>query len=271
VITHFTNPLNHHIILVSDYSLLNKEVNRMDNSEVIVSTQHVSKSFGKHEVLQDINLEIYKGEIFGLLGPSGAGKSTLVKQLVGLELPTTGENYIFQKKMPALAIIEQIGYMAQSDALYGELSAKENLEFFASLYGLKGKSKQNRIHEVMEIVELSEHLNKLVSNYSGGMKRRLSLAIALLHEPKLLILDEPTVGIDPVLRKNIWNSFYELKRKGTTIIVTTHVMDEADKCDRLGMIRDGQLIATGTPAELKSQTGADRIEEAFLFYGGAKS
>jgi ABC-2 type transport system ATP-binding protein len=243
----------------------------VENQEMIVSTQNVSKSFGKQQVLRNINLEIYSGEIFGLLGPSGAGKSTLVKQLVGLELPTDGANYIFQKKMPSLPIIEKIGYMAQSDALYGELSAKENLEFFASLYGLKGKQRQSRIREVMEIVELTEHLTKLVSNYSGGMKRRLSLAIALLHEPKLLILDEPTVGIDPVLRKNIWNSFYQLKKKGTSIVVTTHVMDEAEKCDRLGMIRDGQLIAVGTPEELKQNTGSANIEEAFLIYGGAQA
>lgn len=238
---------------------------------MIVSTQNVSKSFGKQQVLIDINLEIYGGEIFGLLGPSGAGKSTLVKQLVGLELPTSGENYIFKEKMPSLPIIEKIGYMAQSDALYGELSAKENLEFFASLYGLNGKRRQTRIREVMEIVELTDHLNKLVSNYSGGMKRRLSLAIALLHEPKLLILDEPTVGIDPVLRKNIWNSFNELKKKGFTIVVTTHVMDEATKCDRLGMIRDGRLIAVGTPEELITKTNSENIEEAFLVYGGARS
>ncbi|AIE61619.1 ABC transporter ATP-binding protein [Bacillus methanolicus] len=243
----------------------------MRNDEVIVSTRNVFKSFGKQNVLKDINLEIIRGEIFGLLGPSGAGKTTLVKQLVGLDLPTSGENFVFQKRMPSLSLIERIGYMAQSDALYGELSAKENLEFFAALYGLKGKRRQTRIKEVMEIVELSEHLNKLVSNYSGGMKRRLSLAIALLHEPELLILDEPTVGIDPVLRKNIWNSFYDLKKKGTTLIVTTHVMDEAEKCDRLGMIRNGELIAVGTPDELKINTNTATLEEAFLVYGGVES
>jgi ABC-2 type transport system ATP-binding protein len=243
----------------------------MNHQEIIVSTRNVSKSFGKQAVLKDIDLEIFRGEIFGLLGPSGAGKTTLVKQLVGLDLPTSGENFVFQQRMPSLSLIERIGYMAQSDALYGELSAKENLEFFAALYGLKGERRQKRMKEVMEIVELSEHVNKLVSNYSGGMKRRLSLAIALLHEPELLILDEPTVGIDPVLRKNIWNSFYELKKKGTTIIVTTHVMDEAEKCDRLGMIRSGELIAVGTPEELRRNTNTATIEEAFLVYGGAES
>lgn len=241
----------------------------MKQSKEIVSIQHVSRAFGKQQVLKDISLDIYEGEIFGLLGPSGAGKTTLVKQLVGLDLPSSGENYLFQEKMPALTLIERVGYMAQSDALYEELSAKENLQFFASLYGLKGKQQQ-RMHEVMEIVQLSNHTNKLVSTFSGGMKRRLSLAISLLHEPEILILDEPTVGIDPVLRKSIWEAFYELKKNGVTIIVTTHVMDEAEKCDRLGLMRDGGLIAVGTPDELKEKTNSTTIEEAFLVYGGTK-
>jgi ABC-2 type transport system ATP-binding protein len=238
--------------------------------ESIVSIQNVTKVFGKQTVLQEINLEIHKGEIFGLLGPSGAGKTTLVKQLIGLDLPTNGTVDLFGKRMPSLDLIQSVGYMSQSDALYTELSAKENLEFFATLYGLKGKERKKRIDEVMEIVQLTEHLTKLVSQYSGGMKRRLSLAAALLHEPDLLILDEPTVGIDPVLRQSIWDSFYELKNKGKTLIVTTHVMDEAEKCDRLGLIRDGHLIAVGTPSELKFQTNAATIEEAFLVYGGVR-
>ncbi|MDP4163295.1 MAG: ABC transporter ATP-binding protein [Bacillota bacterium] len=234
----------------------------------IVSINNVSKTFGKQTVLKNIQLEIRKGEIFGFLGPSGAGKTTLVKELVGLDTPTAGENIVFGEKMPSLSLIERIGYMSQADALYAELSAKENLEFFASLYGLKGQKRKGRIEAVLETVQLSGDIHKLVSNFSGGMKRRLSLAASLLHEPELLILDEPTVGIDPVLRKSIWNRFYELKNCGTTVIVTTHVMDEAEKCDRLGMIRDGKLIAVGTPDELKTQTGSRTIEEAFLVYGG---
>jgi ABC-2 type transport system ATP-binding protein len=247
----------------------NKRGENMHNQNPIVSIKNVSKSYGKQQVLKDINLEIFPGEIFGFLGPSGAGKTTLVKQLAGLETPAQGENYIFSEKMPRLDLMNRIGYMAQSDALYGELTAKENLDFFASLYGLKGREKQQRMKDVMEIVSLTEHIDKLVFNYSGGMKRRLSLAISLLHKPGLLILDEPTVGIDPVLRKGIWAAFKGLKENGTTIIVTTHVMDEAEKCDRLGMIRDGRLIAVGSPEELKQQTRAANIEDAFLAYGGA--
>ncbi len=237
----------------------------MDNC---ISIRHVSKHFGKQKVLTEINLEIRMGEIFGLLGPSGAGKTTLVKELVGLDVPTSGESYVLGEKLPSLSLIDRIGYMAQSDGLYEDLSALENLHFFSALFGLKGKRKNERIQTVMGIVDLSNHTEKIVANYSGGMKRRLSLAIALLHEPEVLILDEPTVGIDPVLRKSIWDAFYELNEKGTTIIVTTHVMDEAEKCDRLGLMRDGALIAVGTPEKLKMETETETLEDAFLIFGG---
>lgn len=241
----------------------------MKEERSCVSIRGVSKHFGKQQVLKDIHLEVLEGEIFGLLGPSGAGKTTLVKELVGLDVPTSGEIFLFQEKMPSLQLVSRVGYMAQVDGLYGDLSALENLQFFSALYGLKGKKRNQRIKEVMELVDLSDHIRKLVSNYSGGMKRRLSLAIALLHEPEVLILDEPTVGIDPVLRKTIWDAFYDLNKNGTTIIVTTHVMDEAEKCDRLGLMRDGELIAVGTPEALKQETNTETIEDAFLVYGGA--
>lgn len=240
-------------------------------TEYAVSIKAVSKQFGKHVVLHDIDLDINEGEIFGLLGPSGAGKTTLVKELAGLDIPTNGVNTVLGEEMPKLETINRIGYMAQSDALYEDLSAKENLLFFSRLYGLKGKKQQMRIQEVMGLVDLTDHLNKLVKDYSGGMKRRLSLAIALLHEPELLILDEPTVGIDPVLRKKIWDAFYQLNKQGTTILVTTHVMDEAEKCDRLGLMRGGKLIAVGTPEELKNHTKSTTIEEAFLIFGGEEN
>jgi ABC-2 type transport system ATP-binding protein len=168
--------------------------------------------------------------------------------------------------MPSFAMMEKIGYMAQSDALYSELSAMENMDFFASIYGLKGKKKKERIQAVLEIVNLTDHARKTVSYYSGGMKRRLSLAAALLHEPEVLILDEPTVGIDPVLRASIWSELRKLSQSGTTILVTTHVMDEAEKCDMLTMMRDGKFISTGTPEELKD--GRKTLEEAFLYFGG---
>lgn len=236
-----------------------------------IEVQHVGKQFGEKVVLQDITLAVPKAQIFGLLGPSGSGKTTLVRLIAGIDAPSSGTVEVLGERMPQLAMLSNIGYMAQSDALYAELTAQENLEFFSALYGLAGAKRKQRILDVMELVDLGAHLKKQVSNYSGGMKRRLSLAISLLHEPAILILDEPTVGIDPVLRKSIWEELTSLSQKGTTILLTTHVMDEADKCHQLGMIRDGRLTAVGTPDELKQATSSSTIEEAFLFYGGARA
>lgn len=247
---------------------MDSPANTYASNSSCIKIEHVNKSFGKKQILFDINLEISYSEILGLLGPSGSGKSTLVKMISGIDIPTSGTIYLLNEKMPNLSLMNKIGYMAQSDALYNELSAEENIKFFASMYKLpKGKLSQ-RITEVAELVNLSDHLKKQVKQYSGGMKRRLSLAISLIHNPPILILDEPTVGIDPVLRKSIWNELYKLKDGGTTIIVTTHVMDEVEKCNTLGMIRDGKLIATGSPNEIKKASNSNTIEEAFLYYGG---
>jgi ABC-2 type transport system ATP-binding protein len=234
-----------------------------------INIEHVNKSFGKKQVLFDINLDISHSQILGLLGPSGSGKSTLVKMIAGIDIPSSGAIYVLGEKMPKLSMMNKIGYMAQSDALYSELTAEENIRFFASMYKLTKSKQKQRITEVMELVNLSDHLKKQVKQYSGGMKRRLSLAIALIHEPPILILDEPTVGIDPVLRKSIWAELYTLKNNGATIIVTTHVMDEVEKCNNLGMIRDGKLIAVGSPDEIKRSSNSSTIEDAFLYYGGA--
>ena len=170
--------------------------------------------------------------------------------------------------MPKFDLLRRIGYMAQGDALYLELTARENLEFFGMIYGMTKSRIKQRIEETLDMVDLLPHIDVQVKNYSGGMKRRLSLAGALLHEPEVIILDEPTVGIDPLLRKKIWNELEKLSQSGITILMTTHVMDEADKCDRLAMIRDGQIIAQGTCQELMDNIGASTIEEAFIVYGG---
>jgi ABC-2 type transport system ATP-binding protein len=236
-----------------------------------IHIEHVNRSFGSKQVLNDITFHVGASEIFGLLGPSGSGKTTLVKLIAGIDEADGGEVLLLKQRMPKLAMLSQIGYMAQSDALYHELSAKENLEFFAALYGISGARLKQRIEAVMSLVDLIPHLNKRVSNYSGGMKRRLSLAIALIHEPAVLILDEPTVGIDPVLRKSIWRELSNLSARGTTILVTTHVMDEAELCHRLAMIRDGRVIAIGSPKELKTQAGVSTIEDVFIHYGGGEA
>lgn len=239
--------------------------------EKCIAAQEVFRKFDDKVVLHGINLTVDKSEIFGLLGPSGSGKTTFVKMIAGIDEATSGRIEVLGTPMPKLAMMNRIGYMAQSDAMYTELTAKENLEFFGSLFGLRGTKLKQRMQEVMELVNLTDHMKRSVGAFSGGMKRRLSLAIALMHEPEVLILDEPTVGIDPVLRKSIWDEFDNLSKRGTTILVTTHVMDEADKCHRLGMVRDGSLIAVGTPEALKAETGSATIEEAFLYYGGVRA
>ncbi|ANS75539.1 ABC transporter ATP-binding protein [Paenibacillus yonginensis] len=234
----------------------------------VLSARQVNKNFSGKTILDAIHLEINPAEIFGLLGPSGSGKTTLVKLLAGIDVPTSGEIRLLGTLLPKRAMLQQIGYMAQADALYQELTARENMEFFAALYGLKGKRCLDRITETAELVGLSEHLSKKIWQYSGGMKRRLSLAIALLHEPPVLLLDEPTVGIDPMLRRSIWAELRTLAQQGTTVVLTTHVMDEADKCNRLAMIRDGRILAEGSPAALLKQTGSEQIEDAFIKLGG---
>jgi ABC-2 type transport system ATP-binding protein len=233
-----------------------------------IEAVQVSKAFGRKKVLDQISLTVKKGEIFGLLGPSGSGKTTLVRLITGLDVPDQGSISLLGVQMPKLSILSLIGYMAQSDALYGELTAQENLEFFSSLYGLHGAALKQRIQEVAGLVKLSDDMKKPVQLYSGGMKRRLSLAVALMHKPEVLVLDEPTVGIDPVLRKSIWDELDNLSKSGVTILVTTHVMDEAEKCDRLAMIRDGRVIALGSPEELKADSHSSTMEEAFIHYGG---
>lgn len=229
----------------------------------------VSKHFGNKQVLKEVSFSVPKGTIYGLLGPSGCGKTTTVKIMAGILEATEGRACVLGQTMPQLALMNKIGYMSQSDALYGDLTAKENLEFFGTLYGKKGIALSNRILEVMELVNLTKEMNKPVALFSGGMKRRLSLAMTILHEPEILILDEPTVGIDPLLRKDIWEELYTMTRNGVTILVTTHVMDEAEKCTYLSMMREGRLIATGTPDEIQKKVGASKLEEAFLIYGKA--
>lgn len=233
-----------------------------------IQVQEVTKSFGKKVVLKDINFDIKEGNIYGFIGPSGSGKTTLIKMIVGMDIPDEGSIYLLGEKMPNLNILQQIGYMAQSDALYSALTGKENLMFFASLFKIDKTEKQKRIAYVAELVNLTADLKKRVSAYSGGMKRRLSLAIALVQNPQVLILDEPTVGIDPELRLSIWNELLRLKNEeGKTIIVTTHVMDEAEKCDYIAMVRDGSFIASGTPRQLKERYKVNSLDEVFLNAG----
>ncbi|KRN26734.1 ABC transporter ATP-binding protein [Liquorilactobacillus mali] len=237
----------------------------MANSDhTIASISHISKSFGSKKVLSNITINIREGQILGLIGPSGSGKTTTIKCLLGMERADTGFAAIFGQKMPNRQILEKIGYMGQTDALYENLTALENLTFFGNLMGISGAELTATINKNMALVDLTDSLHQIVANFSGGMKRRLSLAIALLANPDLIILDEPTVGIDPSLRLDIWTQLRTLAIAQKAIIVTTHVMDEAEKCDLIGLIINGEIFALGTPAELKEKFHAASIEEVFL-------
>ncbi|MBP2622149.1 ABC transporter ATP-binding protein [Streptococcus panodentis] len=232
--------------------------------ENLLDLQDLEKSFGHQLVLDHVGFQLQAGEIIGLIGPSGAGKSTMIKTMLGMEKADGGLALVLAHAMPNRHILGDIGYMAQSDALYEALSGQENLEFFARLKGLTKKELARDIAHVARVVDLTEHLNKAVSGYSGGMKRRLSLAIAFLGNPKLLILDEPTVGIDPSLRKKIWQELLMLRDKGMGILVTTHVMEEAELTDKVGLLLGGKIIAFDSPSRLKESYGVSSIEEVFL-------
>ena len=232
--------------------------------KTLLHLQDLEKSFGRQMVLDHVGFDLQPGEIIGLIGPSGAGKSTMIKTMLGMEKADSGMALVLDHTMPNRHILGEIGYMAQSDALYEALSGQENLEFFGQLKGLSRKVLKDDIAHVAQVVDLKEHLNKAVSGYSGGMKRRLSLAIALLGNPQLLILDEPTVGIDPSLRKKIWQELMMLRDKGVGILVTTHVMDEAELTDKVGLLLGGKIIAFDTPKNLKEGYGVSSIEEVFL-------
>lgn len=233
-------------------------------TEKIISINNLKKKYGQQIVLNDVSFEVDYGQIVGLIGPSGAGKSTIIKLTLGMEKADSGDSEVFGIHMPNRKILNKMGYMAQSDSLYSSLSARENLTFFAKMREVKKEDLASEIDRVSQVVDLKDQLDKKVDNFSGGMKRRLSLAIALLGNPQLLILDEPTVGIDPALRKNIWAELGKLRDNGCSILVTTHVMDEAELTDRVALLIDGNIIADDTPSNLKQQYDVDSIENVFM-------
>lgn len=215
-------------------------------------------------VLKDVSLSVAPGDILCLLGPSGCGKTTLVNLIMGVDIPASGTVRVLGETAPFATARRSIGFMPQNDALYEDVTAEENLRFFAALYGVKGERAGRRMDELLSFVRLTEHRKKLVHDYSGGMKRRLSLAVALVHEPAVLVLDEPTVGLDPEHRRYIWAYLETLAAQGCAIVVTTHVMDEAERCARIAMIREGRLIADASPAAILERTRAGTLEDAFL-------
>ncbi len=229
-----------------------------------IKIETVSKSFGTTLILDEISLSASAHEILGLIGPSGAGKTTLIRLVIGSLKLDRGHITMDGLQVPSRKLFSNFGFMPQAEALYSDLSGLDNLKFFGRLYGLKGKQLNDRCLELLDFMNLTEHKHKLVEKYSGGMKKRLSLIIALLHNPDYLILDEPTVGIDPALRKKIWDEFERLSKSGKIVIISTHVMDEALRCDKCALIKQGQVLAYGTVDELLELTDDNNLEELFF-------
>jgi ABC-2 type transport system ATP-binding protein len=230
-----------------------------------VEAVKLRKDFGSIHAVDGIDMSLPAGRIYGLLGPNGSGKTTLIRLLTGLASATGGKARVMGVEMPSRTNLARIGYMTQADGIYPELSVWENLRFFAALYGHKDRPAMLR---TLELVELDERLDTPALDLSGGMRRRLSMACALVHHPAVIFLDEPTVGVDPALRVQFWEHFHRLAADGATLVVSSHVMDEADRCDELLFIRAGRVLAQGTPAELRKRAGTDNIETAFLNFAG---
>jgi ABC-2 type transport system ATP-binding protein len=223
---------------------------------------------GNYPALQDLSVELSRGKITGFIGPSGAGKTTLIRAIVGRQRVSSGKLTVMGLPAGSPKLRSRLSYMTQEISVYDDLTVQENIRYFARMAGKFGKSTQTVASRALLAVDMSAKTNVLVRNLSGGQKQRVSLAIALIGEPELLVLDEPTVGLDPVLREQLWDLFRQLAQDGKTIIISSHVMDEAERCDDLVLIRDGRLVAHGTPHELCERTGTTSVEQSFLALAG---
>lgn len=233
-----------------------------------ISIDKISFNYGRLRVIDNLSLAIPRGVSFGFLGPNGSGKTTLIRLMVGLLKPKSGAISCLGKP-PTPANARSIGYMPQLPSLYNELTVRQNLDFFAKIYGLKNRQERaRRVDEVIKLVELEPKRNVSVTHLSGGMKQRVSLGCAIVHNPPLLFLDEPTVGLDPDLRTHFWEHFTNLTHTGTTLIISSHTMDDAAHCRQLIFLREGKIIALGTPQELRAAAGKPdcSLEDAFLYF-----
>ena len=231
-----------------------------------VETRDLTRRFGELVAVRGLNLEIGQGEVFGLLGPNGSGKTTTIRMLCGLLEPTAGSATVagLDVAREPDRIKQRIGYMSQRFGLYEDLTVAENLAFYAGIYGLPKGAWRARVDEVVGFLGLGQRLGQLTGTLSGGWKQRLSLGCAMLHKPAVLFLDEPTAGVDPAARRSFWRTIKTLAADGTTVIVTTHYMDEAERCERIGLMSQGHLIALGTPQEVATQVGGATLEDAFI-------
>ena len=230
---------------------MSAETDGADDGRVIVA-EHLSRRFGDLVAVRDVSLEVRRGEIFGVLGPNGAGKSTTIRMLCGLLDPSGGRARVVGHDVGSEPerVKERIGYMTQRFSLYEDLTVQENLQFYAAIYGLRGKRRRQRVARVLEITGLAQRRRQIAGTLSGGWKQRVALACSTIHEPPLLFLDEPTAGVDPVSRRHFWEQIHRISSEGTTVVVTTHYMDEAERCHRLAFIFRGEVLDVGTPAEV---------------------
>lgn len=238
----------------------------MNSKGYAILTDSLTKKFGNFTAVNNLNLKVKKGEIYGLLGPNGAGKTTLIKMLAGISTPTSGDAWVLGGKIPDENMAPKIGYMPQETGVYLGLTVDQNMKFYGRIFDLENEKVEKRITELLKFVDLEDWRDEMVENLSGGMKHRVSLACTLIHEPELLFLDEPTVGVDPELRVSFWDYFEELRDNKVTILITTHYMDEARRCNRIGFMQRGRFIAENTPVKLLEESGKDSLEDAFLVF-----
>ena len=238
----------------------------MMQKEPVIIVKNMVKKFGNFVANDNLSFEVYKGEIFGFIGANGAGKTTAIRILCGLSSPTSGKMTVagFDVFRQTEKIKQNIGYMSQKFSLYEDLTVYENIRFYGGVYGMKIAERKARTTEMLKRLDLTDYENRKIGDLPLGWKQKLAFSIAILHSPKIVFLDEPTGGVDPITRRQFWNLIYEAVEKGITVFVTTHYMDEAEYCDRVSIMADGRIVALDTPKKLKEQYNANNMDEVFL-------
>ena len=233
---------------------------------VVISVRSLVKKFGEFTAVDNLDFEVYKGEIFGFLGANGAGKTTAIRILSGLSVPTSGDAIVsgFSARRQPERIKQVIGYMCQKFSLYEDLTARENITLYGGIYGMRRKLIKERTAELLEKLNFEKYADTLISSLPLGLKQKLAFSVAVLHDPGIVFLDEPTGGVDPVTRRQFWEMIYETADRGITVFVTTHYMDEAEYCDRISIMNEGRIVALDTPSELRKQYNASSVEEVFI-------